>query len=207
MSIRQKYTDRYDKCLVSIARALEEHVIDNLTNVPRIDRVAARAKEIDSFIGKANKEAGGVKKYTDPLNQIQDQIGVRIVTFYLDDVDVVSEIIEGYYRKIESKYLVPDSDSEFGYFGKHYIFLLPDDLIDDEYDNDKIPNCFELQIKTLFQHAWGEAEHDLGYKPDVEMCGEVKRKVAFTAAQAWGADQIFNDMHKSANDPHELNEK
>lgn len=200
MSTREEYKQRYDNYLVSLARALEDHVKENLKDVPRIDRVSARAKGIDSFVAKAEKEVAGVNKYSDPFNQIQDQIGARIVTFYLKDVDEVAKVIEDYYRKIESKYIVPDSDSEFGYFGKHFILLVPDDLIDDGIDMNKIPKFFELQIKTLFQHAWGEAEHDLGYKPSGELSGEVRRKIAFTAAQAWGADHIFNELRLRTND-------
>jgi|SRR3989344_327202 len=198
MSIQEEYKERYEKYLLSLARALEDHVRGNLQEVPRIDRITARAKTVNSFVGKAEKVVDGVKKYSDPLNQIQDQIGVRIVAFYLDDVDAVAKVVEGYYRKIESKYIVPESDSEFGYFGKHFILLIPDDLIDDGIDVNKIPKYFELQIKTLFQHAWGEAEHDLGYKPGAVLSSDVKRRIAFTAAQAWGADQIFNELHGAA---------
>lgn len=200
MTIRDEYKERYDKYLVNISSALEAHIRDNLKGLPRIDRVNARAKTIDSFVGKAEKEIDGEKKYSDPIHQIQDQIGVRIVTFYLGDVEVVGKQIEDYYKKIESKLIVPDSDSEFGYFGKHFILLLPEDVIGDECDREKIPNFFELQIKTLFQHAWGEAEHDLGYKPGAALSSDVKRKIAFTSAQAWGADQIFNELHNASND-------
>lgn len=200
MSIRDEYQKRYDSYLCQIASALEEHVKESLDGIPRIDRVTARAKGTNSFVDKSEKVENGMKKYSDPLNQIQDQIGVRIITFYLDDVNNIARTIEGYYRKVESKKIEPDSDSEFGYFGEHFILFIPDELIDDAYDKDKIPNFFELQIKTLFQHAWGEANHDLGYKPGTELSRDVKRKIAFTAAQAWGADQIFYDLHKAAND-------
>jgi putative GTP pyrophosphokinase len=200
MPTLEEYKERYDNFLVSLAEAIECHIKDNLKGVARIDRVSGRAKSINSFVVKAEKKVDGVKKYSDPLNQIQDQIGVRIVTFYLSDVDEVAKIIESYYRKIESKNVVPESDSEFGYFGKHFILLIPDDLIEDAFDKEKIPNVFELQIKTLFQHAWGEAEHDLGYKPGVKLSRDVKRKIAFTSAQAWGADLIFNELHDAAND-------
>ena len=201
MTIREQYQDRFDKYLVRISKALEDHVKDHLSDIPRIDRISVRAKSIDSFVSKAEKLLeDGTRKYSDPLNQIQDQIGVRIVTFYTGDVKKVVEIIEGYFRKVESKTVMPISDMEFGYFGEHLILFIPDELVDDEYEQDKIPNFFELQVKTLFQHAWGEAEHDLGYKPGQKLSGDVKRKIAFTSAQAWGADQIFNDLFMAAND-------
>jgi putative GTP pyrophosphokinase len=39
------------------------------------------------------------------------------------------------------------------------------------------------------------AEHDLGYKPGaVPLTPDEKRRLAFTAAQAWGADRIFDEL-------------
>jgi ppGpp synthetase/RelA/SpoT-type nucleotidyltranferase len=146
-------------------------------------------------MGKATKIGDdGNRKYGDPLNQIQDQIGARVVVFYLDDVHQISTEIERYYSPIERKELIPDSESEFGYIGKHYILALPDEVFDDEQLL-SLPNFFELQIKTLFQHAWSEASHDLAYKAKDELTSHQKRQFAFTAAQAWGADNIFSTLY------------
>jgi ppGpp synthetase/RelA/SpoT-type nucleotidyltranferase len=93
--------------------------------------------------------------------------------------------------------MVPDSESEFGYIGKHYILAVPDDVYpDDEGEAKLIPKFFELQIKTLFQHAWSEANHDIAYKPVTTLTSLQKRQLAFTAAQAWGADQIFETLSR-----------
>jgi putative GTP pyrophosphokinase len=182
--------------LVPLAVKLQSHVESCLKGVPRVDRVSTRAKSADRFFQKAmKKQADGSPKYSDPMSQIQDQIGARIVTFYLSDVDVVSAAIDAYFRPIEHQSIVPDSDSEFGYTGKHYILFMPTDLFDAAIPKTRAPRFFELQIKTLFQHAWSEAEHDLAYKPVAELNREQRRKIAFTAAQAWGADLIFNELH------------
>ncbi|MCL5802016.1 MAG: hypothetical protein M1283_05805, partial [Gammaproteobacteria bacterium] len=71
--------------------------------------------------------------------------------------------------------------------------------------DDDVPNLFELQIKTLFQHAWAEAEHDLGYKTSNSLTSLQKRKIAFTAAQAWGADQIFDELYRELEGVHTVN--
>src|SRR5262249_19541837 len=137
------------------------------------------------------------KKYAEPLRQIQDQVGARIVTFYQSDIERVTEIVLKYYRPIESKTIVPDSEWEFGYFGKHFVLLIPTDLIDRGMDRSLIPEFFELQVKTLFQHAWSEANHDLGYKPMLgPLDSGAKRQLAFTSAQAWGADHIFDELFR-----------
>ena len=70
-------------------------------------------------------------------------------------------------------------------------------IIDDGMDAEMVPGFFELQVKTLFQHAWSEAEHDLGYKPGVKpLTPDETRRLAFTSAQAWGADHIFDELFR-----------
>jgi len=192
MNLQEIYQARYDDILVSLAEKLESFLKTTLEGIERIDRVCARAKSVDRFLEKAHKKLDdGNNKYIEPLSQIQDQIGARIICFYLQDINRIHNEICKYFRPIESKNLVPESEAEFGYFGKHYILFLPDDIL----IGDEPIAFFELQIKTLFQHAWGEAEHDLTYKPCAKISPSIKRKVAFTAAQAWGADLIFSELH------------
>ncbi len=198
-NLEKEYASRYNTLLKPLAEKLEIHIKDNFQKIERIDRITSRPKSIDRFIEKSQKIENDKLKYSNPLSQIQDQLGARIITFYLEDVPRLSKVVEDYYRKIESVDIVPDSESEFGYFGKHFILILPEDILSGNIDRDKIPKFFELQIKTLFQHARSEANHDLGYKPNHKLSSDEKRKIAFTSAQAWGADQIFNELHLVVN--------
>ena len=192
------YRQRHETVLKPLALALADHIIDRFKGQPRIDRITARAKDVASFLSKAKKTEGRRRKYSEPLHQIQDQVGARIITFYRSDVDVLDRIVGKYFRAIESKDHVPDSEWEFGYFGKHHILVIPSDVIDDGWDKAMVPKFFELQIKTLFQHAWSEADHDLGYKPgSTPLSSEEKRKLAYTSAQAWGADHMFDELFRA----------
>jgi putative GTP pyrophosphokinase len=195
-SLKDTYTLRREKILVPLAARVEDHLKNLLGSFARIDRISARAKSVDRFLGKAGKLENGKPKYEDPLNQIQDQVGARIVTFYASDIERIRLEIEKYFKYIESQKIVPESEKEFGYEGRHFILFVPEDLIDDTVSRDESVELFELQIKTLFQHAWSEAEHDLGYKPSVKLTSDQNRRLAFTAAQAWGADQIFDEMFR-----------
>ncbi|MBW4092462.1 MAG: hypothetical protein HIU82_15345 [Proteobacteria bacterium] len=193
-SLEDLYRKRYEVLKIT-AIALQAHVSVHFTGLSRIDRIAARAKDVKSFLAKAAKRENGKAKYVDPLSQIQDQLGVRVITFFRSDVDRLDAVVKRYFRWIERKDHVPDSEWEFGYFGRHYVLSLPTDVIQDGTDPGMIPLFFELQIKTLFQHAWSEAEHDLGYKPsEAPLTPDQKRKLAFTSAQAWGADEMFDDL-------------
>lgn len=193
----QHHVDDYERrfsALADVANRLETYLTDTLRQLKRVDRVSARAKSPSSYIDKASKkDEEGKLKYTDPRNQIMDQIGARVTVFYIKDVSNVRREIDKYFRSIESEHKAPSLDSEFGYFGVHMILKTPEDVVPDEYI-DSVPEFFELQIKTLFQHAWSEAHHDLGYKSLRALTSDERRKIAFTAAQAWGADTMFDEL-------------
>jgi ppGpp synthetase/RelA/SpoT-type nucleotidyltranferase len=196
-SIRDEYAARFDS-LTAIAERLQKFLKGTLDGIERIDSITARAKNPDRYFQKAVKvdSTTGDRKYSDPKHEIQDQVGARITVFYLSDVEKVRSEIVRHMRFIEEASKSPLSDSEFGYFGLHFILSLPEDVVA-EHEEEMATDFFELQIKTLFQHAWSEAHHDLGYKSLRDLTTEERRKVAFTAAQAWGADTIFEELSRS----------
>lgn len=190
--IESIYRERRTKSLVYLAEKLEKYFNDIFKDIKHIDRISARAKDVDSFVKKSQRMKGGKIQYKDPLNEIQDQLGARIIIFYLDDLNEIENNVEKYFGSIEKTRKEPDDTSKFGYFGCHYVLIIPRDVLPEPLEG--IPEVFELQIKTLFQHAWSEANHNLGYKPEQELSNNEKRKIAFTAAQAWGADKIFSEL-------------
>ena len=44
-------------------------------------------------------------------------------------MEIVAAKLERYFRPIERRDLVPESDWEFGYFGRHWVFALVDDVV------------------------------------------------------------------------------
>jgi putative GTP pyrophosphokinase len=197
-ALEDEYADRHQNALIPTAEALRLHITDLLRGEPRIDRVTARAKDPGSFLKKAETLVKGKPKYKDPLSQVQDQIGARVITFFKSDVERIDAIVRAYFKPIEFRDRVPESEWEFGYFGRHYVLIVPTDVKSGLIDSKKIPDFFELQVKTLFQHAWSEADHDVGYKPgSIPLTPEEKRKLAYTSAQAWGADQIFDELFQA----------
>lgn len=196
-NLREEYADRFESFLKPAAKELQSYLKSLLIDQARVDRITARAKSVDSFVKKGVKEIEGAFVYKDPISQIQDQIGARVVVFYKDDVDIVSDVIRNNFRSIEHVEIIPESEQEFGYMGVHFVLHCPRDIFPDEVTRSQNPRFFELQIKTPYQHAWSEANHDLGYKSKVQLNSEQKRSIAFTAAQSWGADEIFNALHRT----------
>ncbi|WP_080404110.1 GTP pyrophosphokinase family protein [Burkholderia ubonensis] len=190
-----EYSCRHANILCPLATGLTSFLNQRIDGIEHIDRVSARAKDPVRFLAKAVKENGGKRKYTDPFSEIQDQVAARITVFYLSDIEVVETTIMKYFNRIEANTVIPDSPKQFGYEGRHLVLAIPEELFEDE-EHHNTPDFFELQIKTLFQHAWGEAEHDLSYKPTAPLTELQAREIAFTAAQAWGADQMFAKLAK-----------
>jgi len=195
MNVRGDYERRYP-ILLDIADGLASLMSEHLTACERVDRISARAKSVHRFMSKAEKlDDNGSAKYEDPLSQIQDQVGARVTVFYKSDVHAVKQVLMRYFRPVESRDLVPASEWEFGYFGWHAVCFFPSELIKSDWPSLDTPQFFELQVKTLFQHAWSEANHDLGYKPESgDLTSDQKRMLAFASAQAWGADRAFDDL-------------
>ena len=110
-SFIDEYNRRYSAVLQPLAKRLKVHLEDYFKDEKRIDRIVTRAKSIERFVEKSQKQVNGVNKYSDPLQQVQDQIGARIVTFYLSDVEKVAQVAQGYFRHIEKQDIVPDSIS------------------------------------------------------------------------------------------------
>ena len=198
----EEYKQRHAAFLVRVASQLEEYIRGRFDGTPHIDRVAARAKDPGRFAEKsARVDDKGNPKYKAPLTEIQDLIGARVIVFYRTDVDVAAGVVRRYFQPIEQQQLVPESHWEFGYFGEHFVLPLPKDVIPQDVDPAQCPSFFELQIKTLFQHAWSEANHDLGYKAARDLKPEQLRYLAYTAAQAWGADRVFAELDEALSRP------
>src|SRR5882757_8789908 len=99
--LERLYRSRHDTVLVPAAQKLEAQLIQRLWACKRIDRITARAKGLDSFLNKANKMEGRRKKYADPVAEITDQIGARVIVLFQEDVDVIALSLLRYYQRAE----------------------------------------------------------------------------------------------------------
>src|SRR5665213_2100788 len=102
------YEQRLNTSLLTVSDKLRLYIESLLSSSKRIDKIAVRAKALDRFIEKAIREENEKPKYEDPINQIQDQIGARIVTYYVDDIKVISDKVEKYFKPIEVTNCVPE---------------------------------------------------------------------------------------------------
>lgn len=189
------------KGLIELQKKLEENLNEAFSGFNNLDRITTRIKSKESYLEKSlKKNENGELIYRKPLKEMQDLVGARIVVFYKNDVERVLECIDSYFPPIRQTTIIPDDVTKFGYEGTHNICLIQNYMIPDElYNNPLRPEFFELQIKTLYQHAWSQANHGLGYKPNQALSPEQERKLAFISAQSWGADTILTELINSQN--------
>lgn len=188
----QSYTVRFNE-LKHAAVGLANFLEDTFGEDDSVCFIRTRAKSIDRFMQKAEREEAGQLRYADPINQIQDQVGGLIVTRFVSDVSLLKDRVEESFTGIEKQRLEPESESEFGYIGDHFILFLPLEVTSEIPDYNG-PDFFELQIKTLFQYAWSETNHAIGYERAGELNREQRRMTAYIAAQAWGADKAVDEL-------------
>lgn len=97
---------------------------------------------------------------------MQDIIGVRIVLYFKDDIDLCLTIIRKNYSIIE---IVRDEENTdtFRPMRLNIVCRMPDSIISQfssEIWTFPIDTTFEIQIRTIFSEGWHEVEHDLRYK-------------------------------------------
>jgi len=181
---------------------LETETKAALGNLKHIDRVSFRVKGVQSFTEKA-QDRRTTPPYENPLVEVEDQVAGRVIVFFLHDVQIVLERLKRTFNAVERKHMRPARDEEFSYESYHLICIVPPHLKPDGWGaRDDLPTTFELQVRTIFMHAYAEPQHDIGYKAASELPGQVRRELAWIAASAWGADQAYERVQSwdAAND-------
>ena len=150
--------------------------------------VESRVKTEDSLAGKLELKGAKYKSLAD----ITDILGMRVITFYLDDVDKVASAIERLFEvdwedSVDKRKLL-DLDS-FGYLSLHYICRTPG-----------LPYRFEVQMRTILQHAWSTLDHDTGYKSGVEIPRYYIRNINQLAGMLELVDEQFSRIRTELTD-------
>jgi ppGpp synthetase/RelA/SpoT-type nucleotidyltranferase len=154
----------------------------------------ARAKNLVSFSNKIILK----DKYRNPLADMTDLCGARIVVHFKSQVDKVCnfikknfEIDEANSLDLKSKLMV----NEFGYRSIHYIVSPKKDSILGVNIEHRFKTLkAEIQVRTFAEHIWADISHDRIYKTDLNIPDEWKREAAQLSAMLENADKKFAGM-------------
>lgn len=162
----------------------------------QVHSIEARAKTVDSFGHKASapsEEDPSRPKYPNPLADITDLAGARVITFSPRTLQVVDSVIRREFVVAEKsdKAQVLIKEERFGYASVHYLVHLKDNrtsLL--EYSRFK-ELIAEIQVRTTLQHAWAEIEHDIRYKSVDTIPTDIRRRFMSLAGMLEIADREF----------------
>lgn len=206
--VRAAYTSRFSK-LSGVARTLRREIEEQLGADPDVVLVQARQKGIKEFVSKALRPRGWpdvrsvpktgdparLRKYAYPLREIQDQVGCRVVVKSPRARTRVAIFLARHYGHLEKGYKVDKDPRTFGYAAHHVICPIPMALRTKRHLDTE---TFEIQVATLFQFAWSQMEHAVGYKAGRVLTREQRRNLAIAAALAEAADILFGRVRASS---------
>ena len=187
-AIMQEYHDNLPRF-----REVEQEVKEKLKRTLAeagllVAAIESRVKAADSLAGKLELKG---HKYNS-LADLTDILGLRVITFYIDDVDKVASAVERLFtidwENTVDKRKIHEIDS-FGYLSLHYICSVPG-----------FPYRFEIQMRTLLQHAWANMDHDTGYKSGVEIPKRYLRNMSRLAGMLELVDDEFSKIRIELTD-------
>ena len=168
--------------------------------------VAGRTKTVASFAEKVRRTRDGVPLYTDPLREITDTIGIRVITYVHSDVKAVADLLHDQVVVKDDRDMGQETAQEgrFGYSSRHLLIGL--DAAREGHPSYEMMrgHTAQIQIRTVLQHAWAEFEHDIRYKgtmPD-EHARDFDRRFTLAAGLLELADREFSTIRKALADEH-----
>lgn len=183
-SVYETFTKRLEELLKVIldGAGIKYHLIES------------RTKSIDGFVEKIQRKQG---KYKDPLVEITDLSALRIIVFYIEDLEKVAKILEENFEidKANSFDAINNlRENQFGYLSSHFVLSL-------KSDRTNLPEWklleklkAEIQVRTVLQHSWAAISHELEYKKSYEIPSILKRKLFRLASLIELADEEFQEV-------------
>ncbi len=173
----------YEKLAAEVAYILNRQLISSKVEFSAITH---RAKTLNSFLEKIQR-----KIYDDPIAEITDFAGVRVVCLYSDDLPQVENAISEHFEIVEKIDKLNDKKpDQFGYGAVHFVVKLGKTSSGARYDDLKNLVC-EIQTRTVLQDAWAIIDHHLVYKSESNIPSVLRKKLNLLAGNFESADEEF----------------
>lgn len=211
VNIYRKHKRLYELFLKSVESDFSSEPILNSGTPTIIHSTRSRLKDDEHLAEKIRRKRtdGKILNHTNLLSSITDFAGLRILHLHQNQFDEIHNFITSKIKAKNWKLLEkpiaytwdPDSDSYFKKFGLrtavkasyytsvHYVIAPAND--------EKGISC-EIQVRTLFEEAWGEIDHSINYPMPTQILANIEQLRVLSRLVSTGsrlADSIFK-VHK-----------
>lgn len=169
--------DRARRFASELKSQIEQLLFDR--GLSEASEVTCRVKSIDSVLQKLSSRQSENPR----LNDIQDLIGIRVVTPFGRHLSTIEEAVHSagqvLNRTNKSAFF---STNEFGYSSIHYSIKCHDSWLSVPTLSQFSGMKAEVQVRTMAQHVWATASHTLQYKSEENTPAPLRRSVHRLAA-------------------------
>jgi len=162
-----------------------------------IHAVTSRVKARASLASKLRE-----KVYSDPARELTDIVGIRVITYFEDHIEPATAALKSRLK------CIPEHSSdkrdilraaEFGYRSVHLVAEFPEPALASA-DHRPTVQRFEIQIRSILQHAWAEIEHEVKYKSGINFPDTTNRRFSALAGSLEILDREFVNIRRAQND-------
>jgi ppGpp synthetase/RelA/SpoT-type nucleotidyltranferase len=171
-------------------------LLENMLKNKKIEHLSVtyRVKMLDDALEKIDR-----KKYRDPRQQLTDLSGIRVITYLEEQVGQISAVINELFEVDKANSLDRTEilgDDKVGYRSTHFVCTLGSKR-SELPENEAIGRLkFEIQVRTVLQHAWAELAHDRSFKFGASLPTKIQRKLNLHSGMLEIVDRAFDEIAK-----------
>jgi ppGpp synthetase/RelA/SpoT-type nucleotidyltranferase len=161
--------------LTNILTDIQKDILSEIDRIGIHCRIYARIKDVDSLKEKIDRKEKEGKGYSQDGKKVQDILGFRITTYFIEDVKLLWDIFERKYEKVDeaNDKINKENFKVFEPVHKNMVCRMNNEnsttlneiksiVIDEAFR--LIDNTFEIQFRTTLSEGWHEIDHVLRYK-------------------------------------------
>ncbi|WP_331292453.1 MULTISPECIES: hypothetical protein [Methylobacterium] len=177
-----------------------ESLLENVLRERGVDHlsVTSRTKDFSSALEKIVR-----KRYSDPQTQMTDLTGIRIIVFFDAQVKQSIDIIRSILTVDEANSLDQSQrlgSDRIGYRSTHFVCSLGAERAHLVEYGSIADLKFEIQVRTVLQHAWAELAHDRSYKFGPGLPHDIQRELNLYSGLLEIADRAFDKIASGIED-------
>lgn len=179
----------------ALGKIVAGYIKSEISTYEILPEISYRTKDLLSIIKKIKKKLRE-KAYT--YNDLNDKLGLRIICPFKEDMDKVDDFLRKHFEVKKTEYKKDTLDfNKLDYISNHYDVSIKADIKDFKSVIDCKDLIFEIQVRTLNQHAWSNSAHSISYKQEADISPILKRRVYRLLSLYEIADDEFSAVNKA----------